>query len=323
MFDRARAGTSANVDFFAGFDLSFVDVGGAILRVRHGGEGSPLVLLHGHPRTHATWHMVATQLADRFTVVCPDLRGYGQSTMPLTRADHSQSSKREMAADVVELMHCLNQPRFGVVGHDRGAAVAYRLALDHPEAVTRLALFDAIPIAEHLARANARFALSWWHWFFFAQTKKPAERFISADPDSWYDITPKHMGREAYDDLQQALRNPDVVHGMVEDYRAGVTVDREADEADRAAGRTIGCPLLVGWSTRDDLEELYGDIVGVWRAWADDVRGVTIDSGHHLAEEAPSEVAATLLEFFSVPILGSEDTTNTEDAGRVGYTLSG
>jgi haloacetate dehalogenase len=295
---RRDSGKLFGVDFFDGFALNFVDVGEATLRVRHGGEGPPLVLLHGHPRTHATWHMVAARLAPRFTVVCPDLRGYGQSTMPPTRTDHSQSSKRAMAGDVVELMRRLGHARFGVVGHDRGSAVAYRLALDHPDVVTKLALLDCIPIGEHLARADAHFALAWWHWFFFGQTEKPAEQFISADPNGWYENTPVHMGQEAYDDLWQALHNPEVVHGMVEDYRAGVTIDREADDADQAGGHKISCPVLVEWSTRDDMEELYGDVVAIWRAWADDVRGVAIDSGHHVAEEAPGELAAALLDFF-------------------------
>jgi haloacetate dehalogenase len=164
----AISGSPSGVGFFDGFEVEFVDVGEATLRIRHGGEGPPIVLLHGHPRTHATWHMVAHRLAPQFTVVCPDLRGYGQSTMPPTRPDHSQSSKRAMAADVVELMRRLGHRRFAVVGHDRGAAVAYRLALDQTQSVTKLAVLDCIPIGEHLARADARFALAWWHWFFFA-----------------------------------------------------------------------------------------------------------------------------------------------------------
>jgi haloacetate dehalogenase len=286
------------MSYFEGFTLEHVDVGEVSLRVRHGGDGPPLVLLHGHPRTHATWHRVAALLAPHFTVVCPDLRGYGRSTMPPTREDHAQSSKRAMAQDVVDLMQALGHARFGVVGHDRGSAVAYRLALDHPGRVTRLAVLDCIPIGEHLARADARFALAWWHWFFFGQTEKPAERVINADPDAWYANTPEHMGAEAHDDLWQALRNPDVVHGMLEDYRAGLTVDRAADDADRAAGRTIRCPVLVGWSTRDDMEELYGDVVAIWSAWADDVSGIAIDSGHHVAEEAPNELSAALVDFF-------------------------
>ena len=286
------------MSFFDGFTVGFVDVGEVTLRVRHGGDGPPLVLLHGHPRTHATWHMVAAGLAPHFSVVCPDLRGYGRSSLPPTRSDHAQSSKRAMATDIATLMNRLGHGQFGVVGHDRGSAVAYRLALDHPQVVTRLAVLDGIPIGEHLARADARFALAWWHWFFFGQTDKPAERVISADPEAWYANTPAAMGPDAYDDLWMALRNPDVVHGMIEDYRAGVTVDRAADDADRAAGRKIECPVLVGWSTRDDLEELYGDPLVIWRDWADDVRGVAIDSGHHVAEEAPEDVVDALLDFF-------------------------
>jgi haloacetate dehalogenase len=243
--------------------------------------------------------MVAARLASHHLVVCPDLRGYGRSTMPPTREDHSQSSKRAMAEDVVRLMQELGHERFGVVGHDRGSAVAYRLALDHPEAVTKLTVLDCIPIGEHLARADARFAQAWWHWFFFGQTEKPAERVINADPDAWYRNSPEHMGAEAYEDLWQALRDPSVVHGMLEDYRAGLGVDRAADDADRAAGRKVACPVLVGWSTRDDMADLYGDVVAIWSSWADDVRGIAIDSGHHMAEEAPDALSAALLGFFA------------------------
>jgi haloacetate dehalogenase len=286
------------VAFFEGFTLEQLDVGEVSLRVRHGGDGPPLVLLHGHPRTHATWHRVVALLAPRYTVVCPDLRGYGRSTMPPTREDHAQSSKRAMAQDVVDLMRALGHDRFGVVGHDRGSAVAYRLALDHPEAVTRLAVLDCIPIGEHLARADARFALAWWHWFFFGQLEKPAERVINADPEAWYANTAEHMGPEAYADLWEALRNPQVVHGMLEDYRAGLGVDRAADIEDRRNGVKITCPMLVGWSTLDDLEKLYGDVVAIWREWATDVHGVAIHSGHHMAEEAPEDLAGELTAFF-------------------------
>ena len=285
--------------FFEGFTLDRVDVGDVTVRVRHGGAGSPIVLLHGHPRTHATWHRVAALLAPHHTVVCPDLRGYGQTTLPPTLADHSQSSKRAMASDVRKLMESLGHDRFAVVGHDRGSAVAYRLALDFPDAVTRVAVLDCIPIGEHLSRADARFAAAWWHWFYFGQTEKPAERVINADPEAWYRINVEHMGSEASEDLWAALRDPEVVHGMLEDYRAGLTVDREADDADRADGKTITCPVLVGWSTHDDMEALYGDLVAIWRPWAENVCGIAIESGHHMAEEAPAELAAALLGFFA------------------------
>src|SRR5918995_3988737 len=172
--------------FFDGFTLDHIDTGEATIRLRHGGDGPPMVLLHGHPRTHATWHRVAPLLAERHTVVCPDLRGYGQSSKPPTTPDHEPYSKRAMARDVVALMQALGHERFAVAGHDRGSYVAFRTAMDHPDAVTALAVLDSIPIGEALARAHARFASAWWHWFFLGQTAKPAERVINADPDAWY-----------------------------------------------------------------------------------------------------------------------------------------
>jgi haloacetate dehalogenase len=284
---------------FDGFELDRVDVGDAQLRVRHGGSGPPLVLLHGHPRTHTTWHRVAPALAAAFTVVCPDLRGYGESSKPPTADDHGPYSKRAMAGDVVRLMRDLGHERFGVAGHDRGACVAYRLALDHPSAVTRLAVLDGVPIVERLERADAAFARAWWHWFFFAVPEKP-ERAILSDPDAWYtDPGPEAMGRENWEDWKRAIHDPATVRAMLEDYRAGLGVDRAADEADRAAGRRLRCPVLVAWSGRDDTAD-YGDPLEIWSAWADDVRGpVVIDSGHHMAEEAPEQVAAALREFFA------------------------
>jgi haloacetate dehalogenase len=204
-----------------------------------------------------------------------------------------------MARDVVRLMRDLGHERFGVAGHDRGACVAYRLALDHPSAVTRLAVLDGVPIVERLERADAAFARAWWHWFFFAVPEKP-ERAILSDPDAWYaDPGPEAMGRENWEDWKRAIHDPATVRAMLEDYRAGLGVDRAADEADRAAGRRLRCPVLVAWSGRDDTAD-YGDPLEIWRAWADDVRGpVVIDSGHHMAEEAPEQVAAALREFFA------------------------
>lgn len=287
---------------FDGFTLEAIDTGAATLRVRHGGAGPPLLLLHGHPRTHATWHRVAALLADRFTIVAPDLRGYGRSSKPPAGADHAGYSKRAMAGDVVRLMGRLGFERFSVAGHDRGAYVAFRLAMDHPAAVHRLAVLDAIPIGEALRRADARFAASWWHWFFFGQTAKPAERVINLDPDAWYTATAEHMGDEAFADYRAAIHDPDTVHAMVEDYRAGLTIDRMHDDEDAAAGRRLACPTLVAWARDDDMEDLYGDPLHVWRAWADDVRGVRIDSGHHMAEEAPEQLARELGRFFGEPV---------------------
>jgi haloacetate dehalogenase len=286
---------------FDGFALDFVDVSEARLRVRHGGSGSPVLLLHGHPRTHATWHRIAPLLAHRHTVVCPDLRGYGQSSKPTTTRDHEPYSKRAMARDCIELMRALGHERFAVIGHDRGAYVALRTALDHSASVDRLAVLDAIPIGEALARCNARFAASWWHWFFFGQLEQPAERIIAADPDAWYKATPEHMGDEAYADYQHAIHDPETVHAMLEDYRAGLGIDRQHDDDDRRAKRRVLCPVLVLWATDDDLPDLYGNVLEIWKAWADDLRGAPIASGHHMAEEAPDALAAELLAFLDEP----------------------
>jgi haloacetate dehalogenase len=285
---------------FEGFALRWINIEGDMrLRVRVGGGGPPVVLLHGHPRTHTTWHAVAPLLvAAGHTVVCPDLRG-GRSSAPPARTDHAQASKRAVAADVLELMCRLGHERFAVVGHDRGSYVAFRPAMDHPEAVDRLAVLDSVPIGEALSRADARFAAAWWHWFFFAQPGVP-ERVISADPDSWYRVGPERvasMRQGNYTDYLTAIRDPAVVRTMLEDYRAGLGVDREADDADRAAGTRLACPTLVAWSTSDDMKQLYGDVLAVWRPWASDLRGVAITSGHHAAEEAPDQLAAALTNF--------------------------
>lgn len=285
---------------FEGFEVRTAQVAeGVRLRFRVGGAGPAAVLLHGHPRTHMTWHAVAPQLvAAGLQVVCPDLRGYGQSTAPPPAADHRQASKRAMASDVVTLMNLLGHERFNVVGHDRGSYVAYRLALDHPDRVEQLVVLDSVPIGEALARADAQFAQAWWHWFFLAQAATP-ERVINADPDAWYGAgieIEARMGAESYADYLTAIRNPHVVRAMIEDYRAGLGPDRAADDADRDAGHTIRCPTTVAWSTRDDMEVLYGDPLQVWRPWTTQLAGHAINSGHHMAEDAPDELARLLIE---------------------------
>jgi haloacetate dehalogenase len=283
---------------FEGFNLETVELPEATLRVRHGGSGLPVLLLHGHPRTHATWHRVAPLLAKSHTVVCPDLRGFGQSSKPNDSSDHAGSSKRAKARDCVALMRKLGFDRFAVVGHDRGSYTAFRTAMDFPASVTQLAILDGVPIVEALERCNASFATAWWHWFFFAQPEKP-ERAILADPDAWYGGSPEQMGAEAYEDYRSAIHDPFTVHAMIEDYRAGLGIDRTHDEADRLAKRRITCPALVIWSLRDDLERLYGNVLDVWRPWATDLRGHGIDSGHHMAEEAPEALAKDLLLFLA------------------------
>ncbi len=305
---------------FEDFAVEDVAVGDAVLHVRYGGEGPAVLLLHGHPRTGATWHKVAPQLVEAgFTVVCPDLRGYGRSTGPAPVADHSAHSKRALAGDMAQLMTVLGHERFHLVGHDRGSYVALRLALDHEDRIDHLVLLDCVPISEHLARADARFATRWWHWFFFAQPDVP-ERVINADPDSWYGGDPQGMGAENYAEWREAIHNPQVVRAMLEDYRAGLTVDRDHEEADRAAGRRLVVPLLVLWSSRDDLEELYGDPLAIWRPWARDVRGHSIDSGHHVAEEAPDALSTAIVGFLSGTTSPAVPADDRDSLGRTGET---
>ncbi len=282
---------------FEGFALDFIDVGPGKLRVRHGGSGPAILLLHGHPRTHMTWGQVADLLAPKFTVVCPDLRGFGQSFLPEDAKDHVNSSKRAKADDCVALMRSLGHERFSAVGHDRGSYVAFRLAMDHRDAVENVVVIDGVPIIEHLERTDWQFARDWYHWFFFAQPDKP-ERAINAAPLAWYDaLSPDLMGEDAYLDVVAAVSDPHVVHGMIEDYRAGLAVDRQDEMETLASGRKITAPLLCLWSTRDDLIDTVGDPLEIWRRWATNVHGFGIDSGHHVAEENPTELAAAIASF--------------------------
>ena len=282
---------------FEGFETTTVDTGDASIFVRHGGAGPPILLLHGHPRTTATWHRVAPLLVDRgFTVVCADLRGYGRSRGPVPTVDHSAHCKRAVAADMLLVIRSLGHERFAIVGHDRGSNVALRLALDHPQQVAALAVLDSIPIVEHLDRLDTAFATAYWHWFFFAQPEIP-ERVITADPDRWYQGDPDAMGSENYDEWRAAVRKPEVVRAMLEDYRAGLTIDRLHEEADRQAGRRIRCPTLHLWSEHDDLEELHGNPLLIWEKWTTELTGHSIDSGHHMAEDAPAPLASALADF--------------------------
>ena len=284
---------------FDGFELSFLDTGEATIRVRHGGSGPPVLLLHGHPQTHAMWHRVAPSLAAEFTVVAADLRGYGASSKPPTTPDHEPYSKRAMARDQVEVMRQLGFERFAVAGHDRGARCAYRLALDHPERVRMLAVLDIIPTGEAWRRADMAFGLVNYHWFFLAQPHPLPERLIGADPDAYYFRSGRErFSADALADYLRSVHNPETIHAMCEDYRAGATIDFELDEADRRAGRRIECPVLALWAGRDELERWY-DVLAIWREWADDVRGRPLDCGHFLAEEAPEEVAGELRAFFA------------------------
>lgn len=283
---------------FENFQLEIIEVPETTLRVRHGGSGPPLLLLHGHPRTHTTWYQVAPMLAEHFTVVCPDLRGFGKSGKPFDPHDYEASSKRAKARDCIALMEHLGFEAFFLAGHDRGSYTAFRTAMDHPARVKKLAILDGVPIIEALERCNAQFATMWWHWFFFAQRDKP-EQAILADPLAWYGGTEASMGSENYADFWAAVQDAETIQGMLGDYRAGIHVDHHHDRHDRETGRRLSCPLHVLWSRRDDMEDLYGDPRAIWQQWASlPVTGSRIDCGHHMAEESPAELAGKLLQFF-------------------------
>lgn len=282
--------------FFPGFAERLVATPQGPIRVRVGGSGCPILLLHGHPRTHTTWHRVAPLLARDFTVVCADLPGFGKSYRPETIRD---SSGRAKARALHACMATLGFQRFGVAGHDRGAYRAFRLAMDFPDAAAALMVMDAVPIFETLERADWRFARDWWHWFFFAQSEK-AQAAITADPDLWYPCDPASMGPENAADFLAATRDPAVVRSMLADYRAGLDFDHADDAEDKRAGRRLRCPLGLLWSVRDDMERLYADPAAPWAHWAPHIlMKQGIDSGHHMAEEAPDQVARHLAAFFS------------------------
>ena len=283
---------------FSGFELMTIDTGEARIRLRKGGSGPPLLLLHGHPQSHVMWHLVAPRLAEALTVVAADLRGYGDSSKPESTADHAPYSKRAMARDQVAVMARLGFERFMVAGHDRGGRVAYRLAIDHPARVSRLAVLDIVPTGEAFARADMKFALNYFHWFFLAQPAPLPERLIAGDPDLFYfrrgerQFTP-----EALAEYRRLVRDPATVHAMCEDYRAGATIDVALDREDRGKQR-IKCPLLALWGRHGQLESAY-DVPAIWRDWAaGEVSGRALDCGHYLAEEKPEETYRELSAFF-------------------------
>jgi haloacetate dehalogenase len=287
------------------FEATDVETPRGVVHTRAGGSGPPLLLLHGWPQTHLMWHAVAPSLAERFTVVAADLPGYGASFKPIASDDHAAHSKRALAADLVAAMGALGHAAFAVAGHDRGGRVGYRMALDHPGVVTRLAVLDIVPTAAVWSHADALFALAYWHWGFLAQPAPLPERLIAGDPDGFW-IAAQRMGIKAGDarfpgDVVAAYRaqldDPAGIKAMCEDYRAGATVDRDLDEADRGA-RTIGCPVRVLWGAAGALPLFYDDPLAPWLQYAPAATGQGVDdAGHFLVEDEPAAVAADLLAF--------------------------
>ena len=288
---------------FEGFERLRVETGEAGINLVRGGEGPPVLLLHGYPQTHAMWHAVAPRLAERFTVVATDLRGYGDSSKPFGDEDHATYSKRAMAADQVRVMESLGFPSFAVVGHDRGGRVGHRMALDLPERVTRLAVLDIVPTRHVYATVGKDLATAYYHWFFFIQPYDLPETLIGADPAYFlrkklggWGTSLDSFAPESLAEYERCFSNPATIHASCEDYRAAASIDLVHDDADYDEGRKVACPLLALWGGRGAMERLY-DVREVWREYADDVRGKALDTGHYLAEERPEETTRELIHF--------------------------
>jgi haloacetate dehalogenase len=289
-------------DFFPGFERRRIDTSGATVNLVTGGSGPPLLLLHGYPQTHVMWRKLAPRLAGEFTVVVPDLRGYGDSSKPPAGPDSAGYSKRALAQDQVETMAALGFERFAVAGHDRGARVAHRLALDHSQNVERLALLDIVPTLYRFETIDQKAATGSFHWFFLIQPGGLPERLIGAESEFFL----RHMLRawaqdkeafdpEAFAEYLRCFRNPETIRATCAEYRAGASIDLDHDRADR--GRRITPPLLVLWGRRSGQGSGY--VLAVWRDHAETVSGHGIDSGHYLPEEAPGETYGALRGFFA------------------------
>jgi haloacetate dehalogenase len=294
---------------FETFTSANVDVGDTTIFIRRRGTGPPLLLLHGFPETHLMWHRVAPALAQAFTVICADLRGYGASGAPPSTPDHAPYAKRAMARDMLAVMEQQGFRRFHLAGHDRGGRVAYRLALDHRDRVDRLALLDIIPTVDVLDRTAVVSALTFWPWSLLSQDEPLPERLILADPAAVVDDALSQWGSDAASfpaELRAAyvaaLGDPATVHAICEEYRAAVTIDAAIDRADRSTGRKIACPTLALWSRGGGLDRWYesvGGPLGIWRQWAPQVTGRPITGGHFFPEQNPDDTIAALLAFFS------------------------
>ncbi|HEX7750058.1 MAG TPA: alpha/beta hydrolase [Bordetella sp.] len=288
---------------FEGYTEASATIDGVRIHAVKGGRGPALLLLHGHPQTHAIWHKVAPALARHFTVIAADLRGYGDSGKPQGAEDHSNYSKRRMALDQVELMRRHGHESFALLGHDRGGRVAARMAIDHPDAVTRLVTLDVAPTAAMYEQTTFDFARAYWHWFFLVRPAPLPETLIRADPDLYLKQTIgarsaglKPFTPEAYAAYLRCLSDPATAHGICEDYRASVTIDLEHDRADLAAGKQIACPFLALWGAHGVVGKCF-DPLAEWSKWSANVQGNALPCGHYIPEEAPELLLERVLPF--------------------------
>jgi haloacetate dehalogenase len=280
--------------------------------IRRYGNGSPLLMVHGFPRTSLMWRHMAPHLAKNHTVICVDLRGYGRSGVPASAEDHYPYTKRAMAKELVAVMDKLGYAKFDLVGHDRGGRVSYRLALDYPEKVQRLAVFDVIPISEAWDHANAKFTMTYWPWSLLSQKAPVPENYLLGAPGAVFDnpFGQGSFGPEIRNEYIETYRNPARVHAICEEYRAAATLDIEHDNADRRASRRIACPMLHLWAEDGPLDTFYeqdGGALGIWRKWADNVQGQAIKGGHFFPEESPVETTEILRKFLSASFGGMEE----------------
>jgi haloacetate dehalogenase len=287
---------------FEGFERRRVETPGAEIELVGGGDGPPVLLLHGYPQTQAMWHLVAPRLAEEFTVVATDLRGYGDSSKPFGDEDHSTYSKRAMAEDQVAVMEALGFDSFAVVGHDRGGRVGHRMALDYSDSVTKLAVLDIVPTRHVFGTVGKDLATAYYHWFFFIQPYDLPETLIGADPSYYLRKKLGGWGTSLETFAPTALAEYErcfdaaTIHASCEDYRAAASIDLVHDEADRDEGRKVECPLLALWGGQGVMEGIY-DVEAVWREYANEARGKPLDAGHFLAEERPAETAQELRDF--------------------------
>lgn len=282
--------------------LELITVGDVEIATRVRGEGPPLLLLHGYPQTQRVWNHVAASLADAFTVVTTDLRGYGRSSKPPAQPDHRTYSKRALADDQVAVMDALGFERFAVAGHDRGGRVVQRMCLDHPARVTSAAVIDIIPGTDMYTRMDSRLASAYFHWPFLSQQADLPERLLASEPDRWMDrILGRDSGRcsmslEAIEEYKAAFRDPATIHATCEDYRAGASIDLADDAEDLEAGNRIDVPLLVLWGAAGLMSSL--DALACWQQLATDVTGFSLPGGHFLIDDSPAEVTSALRDFF-------------------------